>query len=135
MKQHEKLFLLLRNFLESLDESVRKKKEEKVDVLALGFMFKLFEALGYKIEANHCSQCIKPLSKNGNFFAFENGGIVCRNCAPKIANKIPILDGSIKLIRIFYKNKIESLSKFKVGQKEINNLAMVSKLFFQWINS
>lgn len=131
----EKIFALLKNFLESLDDSVKNKKEEKINLLDLGFIFKLFESLGYKIEANHCSQCGKSLSKSKNFFSPESGGIICNSCSLKTANKIPILDDSIKLIRIFHNNKIESLGKLKVGQKEISNLAMISKMFFQWINS
>ena len=131
----EKLFFLLKSFLEALDDCVKNKKEEKIDLLALGFIFKMFEEMGYKIEANCCCQCGKHFSKNKNFFVFENGGIVCHECCEKISNKIAILDDSIKIIRIFYKNKINSLLKLKVEQKEINNLTVISNLFFQWISS
>jgi DNA repair protein RecO (recombination protein O) len=131
----EKIFNLLKSFLEAMEETVRKKKEDKIDILALGFIFKLFEALGYKIEANHCSVCMGQLSKKNNFFSPENGGILCENCARTYSNNVRISNDSIKLIRIFYKNKIGSLSKLRVGKKEIDSLLAISSLFFKWIAS
>jgi DNA repair protein RecO (recombination protein O) len=129
----EKIFKLLKNFLEAVDEAVRKRKEDKIDILSLGFIFKLFDALGYRIEADHCSNCEGSLSKGNNFFSPENGGILCADCARNFSNKVPISNDSIKLMRIFYKNKIGSLQKLQVGKKEIDNLSTISNLFFKWI--
>jgi DNA repair protein RecO (recombination protein O) len=133
-EKDEKTFSLLRDFLQSMDKAIEDGREDRINILSLGFIFKMFESLGYKIKADCCSNCSKKLSQEGNFFSFENGGVVCPNCAGEISQKIRILSDSVKIIRIFHDNKIQSLSKLKVGKKEVDNLNLISNLFFQWIS-
>jgi DNA repair protein RecO (recombination protein O) len=126
------VFLLLRDFLYAMDKAANGKKEDKIEILYLGFVFKLFEQLGYKIKVDVCAGCEIKLSSVQNFFSPESGGILCSNCSAE--NKINILNDSIKIIRIFYSNKIESLLKLKTGKKETDNLNLIANIFYQWIS-
>lgn len=131
--KEEKIFLLLSDFLNSMDKAIKDNKEDKIEIIYLGFIFKLFDCLGYRIKADVCANCESKLSNSQNFFSPQNGGILCLECSREIANKIQILSDSIKIIRIFYGNKIESLLKLKTGKKETDNLNSVANLFYQWI--
>ncbi|GBE16629.1 DNA repair protein RecO [bacterium BMS3Abin15] len=87
-ERDEKIFNLLKQFLETLDK-VSKDKKDNGEVLFYGFVFKLLEFLGYKLEVGACVNCTSPLSSEGNYFSAEKGGVVCKNCSPKIRNEAP----------------------------------------------
>ena len=103
------------------------------NLITQGFIFKLFNCLGYKIEAGVCVRCGKPLSREGNYFSAEQGGILCGGCSSGFKNKIKASANTIKIIRIFFKNDIKSLAKLRVEPKDINDLKTISGEFFRWI--
>ncbi len=131
-EKDEKIFNLLKQFIEALDKASEDRKGS-VDVLFYGFIFKLLELLGYKLEVSSCVDCTSPLSREGNYFSAEKGGVVCKNCSSKIKNKIGIGSNAIKIIRIFSHNKIASLTKLKAGKKEVDNIKDVLDKFLSWI--
>jgi DNA repair protein RecO (recombination protein O) len=126
------IFNLLKEYLETIDEASL-KKEEKISLITQGFIFKLLDSLGYKIEVGHCVKCSADLPKEGNYFSAEKGGIICSACLEEKGSRIGVSDNVIKLIRIFFQNKIKSLIKLKVEPKEINNLKIITREFIQWI--
>ncbi|MCX6765526.1 MAG: DNA repair protein RecO [Candidatus Moranbacteria bacterium] len=134
------LFSLLREYLEALDEIVRTSKEkeslenqEKIELVTLGFTFKLLEALGYKAEVNNCVECGRVVSLGGNYLDVEKGGIICKHCRGGRQNAIGTGDNTVKLIRIFSRNKISSLQKLRVQRKEIDELNAISQKFLEWV--
>ena len=133
-ERDERIFKLFLEYLKSMDN-----KNAAADVSVLpnlltqGFIFKLFDYLGYKIEANVCVNCGKPFYREGNYFSAERGGILCRNCAPKFAERIKADSNAVKIIRIFHQNSLKSLVKLKVNPTVINNLKIISREFFRWI--
>jgi DNA repair protein RecO (recombination protein O) len=126
------IFNLLESYLKTADEASL-EKEEKISLITRGFILKLLDCLGYKIEAKACVKCSSAFPKNGNYFSAEKGGIVCTACSKEAGNKIAVSDNTIKIIRIFFQNKLKSLLKLKVTRKEIDNLKMITNDFIQWI--
>jgi DNA repair protein RecO (recombination protein O) len=133
------IFNLLRNYLEAMNElAIKKKKsgsedaEEKNGIISLGFVFKLFNELGYKMEINSCTLCGEKIKEGDNFFDPESGGVVCKKCFPGSNSKIRMNSNSIKIIRIFFQNSIKSLVKIKADKKDIDNLKIVSQEFIKW---
>lgn len=131
--EDQRIFELLKNYLETLDDLALQKKEEKTEVVFLGFLFKLFEELGYKIEINDCLECGGKIKEGNNFFDPKQGGIICEKCSSKSGGKIKINSNSIKIIRIFFQNSIKSLVKMKTDQKDLNNLEIIIREFLKWI--
>lgn len=133
-----KIFNLLLEYLETMDEMVQ---SEKAEIISQGFIFQLLNLLGYKIEASVCAYCSSPLSERENFFSAKQGGTVCGRCAHatisgqggEFKDLIKISNNVIKLIRIFFVNKLKSLPKLTVGKNEARELELISRLFLDWI--
>lgn len=126
------VFNLLKEYLETIDEAIL-QKEERITLVTQGFILKLLDNLGYKIEVGHCVKCSAALPKEGNYFSAEKGGIICAKCLKDTGKRIGASDNAIKLIRIFFQNRMKSLLKLKVESKDINNLKMITREFIQWI--
>lgn len=127
------VFFLFLDYLDSLNKVSGEPDEIKKNLITQGFVFKLLDALGYKIEINRCVKCEGALSKNRNFFDYSWGGIVCEHCAIGAENILPISNNSIKIIRIFFQNKISNLVKLKINPKESKELGHISQTFIKWI--
>ncbi len=127
------IFELLKSYLETLDSLALQKKEEKTEAVFLGFLFKLFEELGYKMEINDCLKCGSKIKEGNNFFDPKQGGIICEKCSSESGGKIKVNSNSIKIIRIFFQNSIKSLVKLKTDQKDLNNLKIIIGEFLKWI--
>ncbi len=127
------VFFLFLDYLNSLNEISDYANNIQKDLLTQGFTFKFLDSLGYKLEINRCVKCEKRLSKSGNFFDYSYGGTICQQCTIGANNVIPISNNSIKIIRIFFQNKIKNLSKLKISQKESIELRHISRTFIKWI--
>lgn len=80
-EKDEKVFNLLLSYLETLEElKSEEDKENRPDVITLGFLFKLLDSLGYKIEVEKCVSCGRKLLPANNFFDASQGGVMCQNC-------------------------------------------------------
>lgn len=130
----QRVFNLLKEYLETINELAAEKDGEKRDIVPLGFAFKLFDELGYKIEIGNCMECGEKIKEGNNFFDPEQGGIVCERCFLKTKKGIKISSNSIKILRIFFQNSLKSLVKLKADKKDLDNLQIIKKEFLNWIN-
>jgi DNA repair protein RecO (recombination protein O) len=129
------VFFLFLEYLETLEKAsgVCNCDEVHKTLVTQGFIFKLLDTLGYKLETSRCVKCEGQISKKENFFDYSRGGIICRDCARNSGSILPISENSIKIIRIFFKNKIENLLKLKINKKESLELMHISNTFIKWI--
>lgn len=134
-EKDEKVFELFLEYLEAMEKlSAEKKPEDKFDIVSIGFLFKLGQMLGYKISMEHCAVCgKKTMAGNNNFFSAERGGALCGECGKIERRKVRNSDSSIKLIRIFLKNKIGNLSKLEVPEKDLRELKLIWRELAGWI--
>lgn len=130
-----RVFFLFLEYLETLNEISQKNEIAEVEknLITQGFIFKLLDALGYKLETSRCVRCEGSLSKESNYFDYSRGGITCYHCASKSSSVLPISNNSIKIMRIFFKNKINNLSKLKINKRESLELSYISDTFIKWI--
>lgn len=127
-ERDEAVFYLLWEYLKSLNENV-----DKFEILTQGFLFKLFDVLGYGISSQCCAHCQKKIKNGNNVFDYQLGGVSCRDCARAVSNKTNITDNMIKLLRIFSSNQISSLVKLSVSKRDIRDLKTLSFNFVKWI--
>ncbi len=136
-EKDEKIFSLLLEYLEAMDRicvsSSQKSQEGRLDIVTLGFLFKFLGALGYKIEADKCVKCGTKLQPDGNYFSAESGGVVCVKCGSGSGKKVKIIADSIKLIRLFLKNKVGNFGKIEAEKSIINNLKVIISEEIGWI--
>ena len=126
----ENVFHLLKGYLETIEKI---NDNHQSELVSLGFSFKIFEELGYKIEAGSCMECQERIREGENFFDSERGGIVCGKCSSKSGNKIRVNNNAIKILRIFFQNSVKSLAKLRAEKKDLNNLEIIKKEFLSWI--
>jgi DNA repair protein RecO (recombination protein O) len=129
------VFELLLEYMEAMEKlSLEGRAEYKMDIVTLGFLFKLAESLGYKVIVEYCARCFgKILAGNDNFFGAECGGALCSCCAKMERKKVKNSDTSIKLMRIFLKNKIRSFSKIEVSEHDLRELKLIWKELVDWV--
>lgn len=133
-EQDKEIFEILIGFVRGLDKLISEVgAENKMDLLLLGFTFKLLSATGYRLEVEKCVNCEHKLQPENNYFSAGKGGVLCRNCHQVENKRIKISNEAIKLIRIFLKNKIANLVKLQVSQKDVNNLKVVAQEALNWL--
>ena len=130
-----RIYALLLEYWEAMEElSKQKGAEYKFDIITLGFLFRLAESLGYGIQMDHCVSCsAKILAGNTSYFSAQRGGTLCSVCATRERRKVQSSDSTIKLVKIFLRNKMGNLAKLEVGEKDVRELKMVWKELTDWI--
>jgi len=129
----QKIFQLLQEYLETMNSIAKENSQDKNEIISLGFAFKLFEELGYKIEVGSCAYCQEKIREGNNFFDPEQGGIVCEKCFSGLKTKIRANLNAIKILRVFFQNSLKSLVKLKTDKKDLDNLKIIEKEFLNWI--
>jgi len=129
----QKIFQLLQEYLETMNNVAKENNQDKNEIISLGFAFKLFGELGYKIEVGNCAYCQEKIREGNNFFDPEQGGIVCEKCFSSLKTKINANPNAIKILRVFFQNSLKSLVKLKTDKKDLDNLKIIEKEFLNWI--
>lgn len=133
-EKDEEIFNLMLNYLRTLEKLIGNGISDlENDILAFGFIFKLLKKLGYGIQTEKCVSCSAKLASGENYFSAERGGVLCANCSRTEIKKIKINDDSVKLIRVFFQNKIENFSKIKAEKKTLDNLKSIANEALRWI--
>jgi len=133
-EKDEIIFRMLADFLSTAEKLAGKDKiDEKIWLIAYGFLFKALAALGYALDFEKCTGCGKKPEPAGNFFSPQAGGLVCRNCRDFSAQKASIGSDAIKIIRIFYGSRLASLIKLKISAKNLEELKNILEKFIRWI--
>jgi len=126
------VFFLLENYLKILDGL--EEGSELADVLTVGLLFKMMDRLGYRLEVDRCVQCEKKLVLEKNYLSIARGGILCADCQKDENGKIAISNELIKLIRIFLKNRLESLGKVRIDPRDVHRLKILIRETISWFS-
>ena len=132
-EKDEKIFKLLEEYLSSMDELGDRK--DKADILTSGFLFKILDEMGYRLEVEKCVHCGKRLLMENNYFSVARGGTLCGACRGVENKKMPFSNDSIKLVRIFLRNKIRNFTKLDVPAQDADKLRIIVRETLDWLNS
>jgi DNA repair protein RecO (recombination protein O) len=92
------IFNLVTKCLKRLDEV--KYQDSRIENY---FEFKLLEYLGYTLQLERCSDCLEVLNTSLKYsFSYDNGGLVCSNCAEVSPGLKPETLNSILYLKGFY---------------------------------
>jgi len=97
------------------------------------FFWKLISILGYKPELYTCSLCKKRVKPDKIYFSLKEGGLVCKNCFPKIEEAEKIRPETVKILRILIEKDISILKKIKTEDKYFKELELVTKNFLSFL--
>lgn len=117
---HAETFNLLDDVLENLNTV-------QSEILIPYFEWNLLTELGYHPELSSCLECHQKVTeKETIYFSVTKGGIICLNCQK---NDLKITASSIKLLRLFLKHQIFSLSKIQLEEKVLKEVKKITRLY------
>lgn len=128
------LFQLLHIYLVLANDLAKEGKKEKILLLTEGFLFQLFSHLGYRIETGVCAvsgEKLRPGERH--FFSPSAGGILAGEHSHDAENTMPVSENTIKLLRLFLSNRLETLPRIQVEPQELREAEQITTRFFQWI--
>ncbi len=130
----KELFQLLEVYLILTDDLAKDGKKEKIFLLTEGFLVQLFAHLGYTIETGQCAVSgEKVRSGERYFFSPSAGGILAEKYANTTEGAFPVSENTIKLIRLFLCNRLDTFSRVRVTEGGLREVNLVVTRFFQWI--
>lgn len=133
-EKDEDLFVLLRAYLTAVNVLVQEGSQKKVSIVTQGFLFQLLSHLGYHLEMRSCVISGEPLSSSARYyFSPDAGGVIEARFAHQTQKTVTINENAIKLIRLFFQNKLSSLSRVQVAQEDLVCVEHVLRSFLQWI--
>jgi DNA repair protein RecO (recombination protein O) len=100
------------------------------DLLNLAFEARLLNYLGYQPQLDSCTQC-ESTGEIG-FFSSENGGVVCRSCAPELRGLIPVTGNEIELLARFGSTDIRQLEQLNFTSKNLQTLRRILRDFIEF---
>jgi DNA repair protein RecO (recombination protein O) len=100
------------------------------DLLNLAFEARLLNYLGYQPQLDSCVQC----EAAGGIVCFspENGGVVCKNCAPGLRDLIPVTVKEIKLLAEFAATDIRQLEQLNFTPDQLQTLRRILRDFIEF---
>ncbi|TSC95930.1 MAG: DNA repair protein RecO (recombination protein O) [Parcubacteria group bacterium Athens1014_10] len=124
----ESIFDLITELFELLNKDLKKNHLE--DLLISIFLMRFLSFLGYAPELYICLKCKNKAGKEGNFFSFKRGGLVCAKCHQEDGASQAISAEAIKILRLFLSEELEVAEKIK-APKEI--LRQVNKITINFL--
>lgn len=133
-EKDEELFELLRSYLAAVDGLEGEGTSYKARIVTQGFLFLLLSRLGYHLEMRVCAVSGEPLSSaNRYLFSPDAGGVIDARFLGHGQRVVSVNENAIKLIRIFFQNRLASLPRLLVGEEDLVCVEHVSRSFLRWI--
>jgi DNA repair protein RecO (recombination protein O) len=133
-EKDEELFRLLQSYLMTINSLDAEKKQEKMRIVTQGFLFQLLSHLGYHLEMRLCAVSGEPLSSSQRYcFSPDAGGMIDIRYVHQAQKIVSVNENAIKLIRLFFHNKLPLLTRLQVNHEDLVCVEHISRSFLQWI--
>lgn len=121
---HPKIFELLEQVLENLSN-------QKNQLLIPYFEINFLSEAGFKPELYQCLACNKKILPEYNYFSFSSGGLVCGKCQ---SNDQKISNQTIKVLRLFLKNKAKVVYKISLEEKTQEEVIKLTSNYIKYLH-
>lgn len=134
-EKDEKLFLLLKTYLEGAERITREGKEARqMRLLTEATYYQLFALLGYQLELGQCVVSHERLQQGQRFFvSFEVGGIVSEAHVREARGVQPISENAIKALRLMVTQPLQHIPKVTLDDKTLEEIARLRAGYRRWI--
>ncbi len=68
------------------------------------YEMRLLDYLGFRPQLFECANCRREVLPEDQFFSYSAGGVICRNCAPRLTQLRPISVDTLKYLRHFQRS-------------------------------
>ena len=76
---------------------------------------RLMDESGFRPELYACVSCGRALEPDGNYFAPQSGGVVCRGCVPGLAGPRVLSTNGLKVLRLLQRGPYNEIARLRVG--------------------
>jgi len=121
------LFSLLIRSLELLDQGGNAHN------ITRAFELRLLDLVGYRPELFHCVHCNEPIRPEGQYFSFEDGGILCKSCGNKAGLARPISLGALKILRHVQREPLSNFQSMQVRAAVQSELDALMEGFLSYL--
>ena len=102
------LFSLLLRSLELLDQGGNAHN------ITRAFELRLLDLVGYRPELFHCVHCKEPIKPEAQYFSFEDGGVLCKECGMKAGPARPMSLAALKVLRHVQREPLSNFQSMRV---------------------
>jgi DNA repair protein RecO (recombination protein O) len=130
----EATFSLALEYLELSDMLASLGNEGAARLLSQAFLLKLFERLGYGLEARSDAATGARLRPEGRYlFSPSAGGIVAEEAFEGSRDALPVGQNTIKLLRLIQDHRLAASLKIRADEKALGELEHLTRRFYRWI--
>ena len=128
-EKDNRIFNLLGEVFYRLDD--KNLKIEKCALVYYYFLWNAFSILGYHPEVQKCNMCKQKINPDNIYFSGREGGIICGKCFEKSKSPQKINSDVVKVLRIIFKEDLETLLRLKIGSSSRKLLLAISEKTIQ----
>lgn len=123
-EKHPEIYYLLDQALENIENT-------KNPLLQSYFEINILSELGFLPELQSCVICSKKIESGVNYFNFEHGGLVCKDCGH---GEIVISDKSVKVLRLFLKHQMAIIDRISPEEELVKEINLVTSGYLKYIS-
>jgi DNA repair protein RecO (recombination protein O) len=130
-----KLFDLVREYLEAIEQSLIESKDAVVRrLLTQAFLFQVFSRLGYRLETARSLATGEVLRVDQRYgLSVAEGGLVEWEYAVIKQGIVPMSTDAIKLLRLFFSQRLASLVKVRVKESTLAETQAGLDALTRWV--
>lgn len=129
------LFDLVRDYLDAMEQAVIEGRERSVGhILTQAFLFQVFARLGYRLETGVSLVTGESLRAGQRYgLSIAEGGLIEWEYAILKQSVIPIGNDAIKLLRLFFSQRLASLVKVRVNDATLAETQAGLEALTRWV--
>lgn len=97
------------------------------------YEMRLLDYLGFRPQLFECANCRRPVLPEDQFFSYSAGGVICRNCAPRLNQLKPISVDTLKYLRHFQRSTYGEAARALPTEKVRNEAEDIMQGYFTFL--
>lgn len=107
--ENRSVYRLLRDTLERLET------EADAEVVVRYYEVRLLDLVGFRPQLQRCLQCGREIQAEDQYFATQQGGVLCPNCGASAAGASPISLSALKYLRHFQRSEYADATRAQLS--------------------
>jgi DNA repair protein RecO (recombination protein O) len=109
-----------------LSDTLKRINQEAESTFAVRYYeIRLLDLVGFRPQLFQCVNCGSEIQPEDQYFSFEQGGVICPQCAPKVNEAHSISMPALKILRHFQRSNYNDAKRARLSQAvdhELENL-------------
>jgi DNA repair protein RecO (recombination protein O) len=97
------------------DTLVRLEREPDAELVVRYYEVRLLDLVGYRPQLQHCLHCGRAIQAEDQYFATQQGGVLCPSCGKTAAGASPISMAALKYLRHFQRSDYAAATRAQLS--------------------